>query len=214
MLYHSKENKSSILGILENALNKVQFQYLEQEYSQISRHLQRPERVFVAELYHQLRTLQDSENGDLNKLHYNVDIPKERLVRNQNHCHPIVPLKRISPDIILHKNQNDKSHLNQLLVCEVKMEGASYKNIEKDLRKLIFYKSKPLQYQNAVFIYTGSENTIKNFLSQFKNNLKSRENFLSCLTEYNIIFAIPKEKKKETNCFEWSLYYVNNKATS
>jgi len=53
-------------------------------------------------------------------------------------CFPKKSFKSISPDLVLHKGQSDNETENQVLVCEVKMEGAYKKTIERDLRKLVF----------------------------------------------------------------------------
>ena len=158
------------IEILIKALNSVAISYTKFEYERVANKIQRPERVFNAELYHQLRKLQETnflsdgvlvhqepnKQGDFltNNFSFNVETNKEVTFLNprQIPCLPNVNYKRLSPDIVLHKNQNNSEQANQRLICEIKMEGASWGSIKKDFDKLLFYKLSRLQFQNAVFI--------------------------------------------------------------
>lgn len=212
------QNQTTILKILKEAINSINGNYIVQPYPMLVRQkLQRPERVFVAELYHQLRLFQHNNNPNLNnecdfhveltkinfdEFQFNIELNKTNFDISKLNCINFVP-KRISPDIVLHKSQDDSTPKNQILVCEVKMDGAKKNSIIKDLNKLIFYKVSRLQFQNAVFIYTGEHKRIETLLNQIQNsNLNT--NLIKCLKKHNIIFCLRKDLKPKT----WELYKI------
>ncbi len=156
-------------------------------------YIQKPERVFVAELYHQLRNRQIDFN--FGKLYFNVDINKRRSMVLNEPCFPETPFKKISPDIVLHNGQSNTA--DQKLVCEVKMDGTSWRSMDKDLRKLIFYKLDVLNFKNTVFIFTGNITTIENYLGRYERTLDA-VSLIDCLHKHCILFAIPKKKGEKT----------------
>jgi hypothetical protein len=204
MLDELNENQlNPVLEMLKKALNGVENQYIEQHYvNPHVNYIQKPERVFVAELYHQLRTIQNAHN--FGNLYFNVDLNKRRSMPLNEPCFPENPFKKISPDIVLHNGQSNT--LNQKLVCEVKMEGISWKSMEKDLRKLIFYKLDALEFENAVFIFTGSKALIENYLDRIVR-VQGLDSLIDCLHKHCILFALPKSK--ENNTYQWGIYAID-----
>lgn len=194
---------NDVLKMLKEALNAVENQYIAQHYVNPNvNYIQKPERVFVAELYHQLRTIQNAHN--FGNLYFNVDLNKRRSMPLNEPCFPETPFKKISPDIVLHNGQSNT--LNQKLVCEVKMEGTSWKSMEKDLRKLIFYKLDALEFENAVFIFTGNKASIVNYLDRIVR-VQGFGSLIDCLHKHGILFALPKSK--ESNPYQWGIYAID-----
>jgi hypothetical protein len=72
-----------------------------------------------------LRTIQNAHN--FGNLYFNVDINKRRSMYLNETCFPETPFRKISPDIVLHNGQSNTA--NQKLVCEVKMEGTSWRSM-------------------------------------------------------------------------------------
>ena len=208
--YQTTEN-DEVLQFLKKALNNVRVDYMIQNYGNIATGIQKPERIFVAELYHQLRILQEQnlEIDFFKNLSFHQEPNKQgSFVMPHNKCLPKKPIKRISPDLVLHKSQNNFSPENQLLVCEVKMEDATANNVDKDLRKLIFYKTSRLRFQHNVFIYTGSKLSIENFLLERLplENYRNNHSLVKCLERNKILFALPI--KKNEDLFEWEIFFV------
>ena len=207
MLQEKFPNGAEVLLI--KALNNVAPQYLKIRYNNIRGGFQKPERVFNAELYHKLRKIQENsfdyeeiiihQEITKQKLHFHLDIVK--LPNNEadfpciGHYRP----RKISPDIVFHGGQNNTD--NQLLVAEIKMEGTSWLNIIKDFQKLMFYKLSRLQFQNAVFIYTGTKEDLEDIF--FSLHLS----FLECLQKNKIIIVLPFSKNKQN--YEWKAYQIN-----
>ena len=65
-----KHNLNSVEKLLLCALNNVHSGYLLMSYDRVTRGFQRPERAFNAELYHQLRKIQDDDPNNFDfKIH-------------------------------------------------------------------------------------------------------------------------------------------------
>lgn len=208
--YQIREN-DEVLEFLKKALNNVRVDYMIQNYRNIGTGIQKPERIFVAELYHQLRVLQEQnvEIDFLRNLSFHQE-PNKQGYFNMPHspCLPKKTINRISPDLVLHKSQNNSEAQNQLMVCEVKMEGATRENIDKDLRKLVFYKMSRLRFKHSIFIYTGSKLSIEHFLLERLplENYRNNHSLVKCLEENKILFALPINKKDDY--FEWKIFSV------
>ncbi len=169
---------SAIIEILKLALDNVTNDYIKVEYSNVNANNgnQKPERVFVAELYHQLRMFQedcDCKNkkakfkglGILNNLTFNVEPLKQRRLLVNDEIIDSYKFNRVIPDLILHHSQNDKKSNNQQLVCEVKSSYyITIENFKKDLAKLFLFKSRRFNYQNACFIFLGSKEELCKYL--------------------------------------------------
>jgi hypothetical protein len=192
---------------LITGLNQVEQEYLKMRYDKNISGFQKPERVFNAELYHQLRKLQENI-GSYNNLKIHPELVKNpfklhlELIKNpSNNSRNILCIgdfvpKRISPDIVFHDGQNNLN--NQLLVAELKMEGASVTNIIKDFQKLLFYKLSYLEFKNAVFIYTGLKSSLEE-----KLKLGLTNQMVECLITNNIVIAL---QEKQNNNPNWNIY--------
>ena len=198
--YKAKNEK--VLSDLILALGAIKINFIKQNYDRIGTKVQKPERYFTAELYHQLRMLQ-RKNGVDENLNYQIETVKVNYKNTKtNNCLNLKDFNRISPDLILHKSQNDKQRGNQQLVCEIKMEGAIPCKIIKDYQKLLYYKLSELNFKNSIFIYTGSVKTI--------NEILLNENTLcSCIQKHNII-TITLEENLEDNIPNWKIHTINN----
>lgn len=204
MLNEYEFNDNNALKMLKTALEEVEEQYISQIYPRIRRGVQHPERAFVAELYHQLRKLQELPNSEYENLTFHCDLGK-RNYRVDNTCLKIQfpPDKSLHPDIVLHNSQNNKKE--QILVCEVKMAFAlTEKKLFKDLNKLLYYKLSDLNFQNAVFIYTGSKESIDHIIENWERDEVMNNDLVKCLCKHDILFAL--SEKKTTR--EWRFYKV------
>jgi hypothetical protein len=206
---------NEVLLMLQKALNNVEIQYISQEYLRLARNrIQRPERVFVAELYHQLRKLQESTdniyNTTIRDLVFHCEIGKINYAVNEP-CLNDFSNNRTVPDLVLHKSQDNKSPQNQQLVCEVKSDyNLSEKSFIKDLKKLLYYKLSDLRFQNAVFIYTGEKNKIDELLARYKFETND-SNIINCLCKNEIRFAL-RSNQIGNNTFDWKIYQVDCKS--
>jgi hypothetical protein len=174
-----------------------------QNYNRNINYIQKPERDFVAETYHQLRKLQESCSV-LEHLSFHVDINKEiRHSQIDSQCIGAdFNRNRLSPDIVFHLSQNDATQQNQKLICEFKMSNARSTLIIKDLEKLIFYKKSRLQFQNAVFVFCGNSSTFEQKLTGITNEM------LRCLFDNQIVVILQKDKKT-SNFHNWQPYVFN-----
>ena len=170
------------LEFLLKGLNQVHYEYMQISYDHVERGHQRPEASFVAELYHQLRILQKKSPFVELKLH--VDLTKQQLGINSptDKCLGNFNPNRLRPDLVLHGGQNDND--SQILISEVKMDGATEGSILNDLQKLIFYKVSRLKFKNAVFIFSGTKEQLEGILVNLCSN-----QFSECLKEHKILFA-------------------------
>lgn len=197
------QTENQEINTLIKALNNVDESYMIQNYDRNRNYYQKPERVFVAETYHQLRKLQ--ENGFiLEHLSFHIDINKDiRHSQIDSQCIGVdFNRNSLSPDIVFHLSQNDTNPQNQKLICEFKMSITQRTSIIKDLEKLIFYKESRLKFQNAVFVFCGNSSTFEQKLKGIPNEM------LHCLIKNNIIVILQKEQI--TNNFHNWLPYIFN----
>jgi hypothetical protein len=202
-------NLNSAEELLLESLRNVSSEYLKHDYRNVKQGFQRPERLFNAELYHQLRLIQ--ENGFTNfKIHTELNKRPLRLHSNitkRPHKPEKIPCidnyfpPSIEPDIVFHAGPNNLK--NQLLVAEIKMEGAYYLDILKDLNKLLYYKLSYLKYKNAVFIYTGYKSSFEAKLEKHLYN-----EMIQCLIKNNIVVALRSKTDKKTG---WEIYEFDKK---
>lgn len=218
------ENNQEISFLIQ-ALNTVKKSYTIFDYERVILKIQRPERVFTAELYHQLRKLQEASilnqfdvNQEVTKMvgfsindyTINAEPNKQSFSTNNqlNPCIETINYKRLSPDIVLHKNQNNSERANQILICEIKMSGSSHSNIYKDFKKLLFYKLSRLQFQNAVFIYTGTKESLWNIIEGLNYTTLENKSLFKCLKKHKIIFVVPEKSKKSKEYYHWEAYGI------
>lgn len=197
--YQIPEN-DEVLKCLVNSLNKVSINFYEMNYGNVSKGVQKLENCFTAELYHQLRRLQDCE-GKLRGLKFNMDInkvPNNNENQNRIECIDYYQPKSIRPDLVLHSDQSNV--YNQALICEIKMDTTTPQAIIKDLKKLLYYKLSYLHFKEVVFIYVGDRTKLESIL---QNRLKIQ--FKKCLNTHNVLFAL-----KDINNNEWALYKLEN----
>ncbi len=192
-----KHNLNSVEKLLLCALNNVHSGYLVISYDRVARGFQRPERAFNAELYHQLRKIQDDDPNNFDfKIHqelfkypnsFNLElnsIPEDKKIIP---CIGNYNPNKISPDIVFHNRQNDL--VNQLLVAEIKMKGCSTSKIIKDFEKLLFYKLSYLSFENAILIYSGTKEDLDSKIQDFDDGL------LSCLADNKIVVVTISNNK-------------------
>ena len=192
-----KISKASILEVLGLALKKVKDDYIKISYQHVVRNLQKPERVFVAELYHQLRCIQESGKyaSLLGELKFNVEINKQGRLGDLDEFILNYNISKVIPDLVLHHSQNNNDHEKQLLACEVKSSYyITQRNFEKDLVKLLLYKSSRFNYQNACFIFMGTKEELCKYLMQLSPD------FFIKLERNKIIFITYENEKT------WSFY--------
>jgi hypothetical protein len=70
------------------------------------------------------------------------------------------------------------------------------------LRKLIFYKLDALEFENAVFIFTGNKASIENYLDRIVR-VQGLDSLIDCLNKHCILFAIPDKT------YNWSIYAID-----
>lgn len=207
-MLHHKENINDVESLVLEALKKVDEDYMTINYNMII-NKQKPERLFNAELYHQLRVRQ-SEFNNYPSLKFHIDLNKVSANRNHSDltCIEHYTPKNFSPDLIIHNSQNDLE--NQLFIAEIKMDGASTNKIIKDLTKLLYYKTSFLKFKNAAFIYTGSLQSLEVKLEsilEFDN-----KDFIRCLINQEIVFYCResfKNKKPEEKA--WNVFNLKLK---
>jgi hypothetical protein len=203
-----KYNLNSVEKLLLCALKNVHSDYLLMSYDRVARGIQRPERAFNAELYHQLRKIQEDVQNNFDfQIHqelfkyrssFNLELNNIPEEKKNIPCIGSYNPNKISPDIVFHNRQNDL--LNQLLVAEIKMKGCSTGKIIKDFEKLLFYKLSYLSFKNAILIYSGSKEDLDIKIQDFADGL------LGCLADNKIVVATISNNK-------WALfefYKINN----
>lgn len=149
-------NQNGVFAILNKAISKIkENEYVKIDYGRVERGSQKPERAFVAELYHQLRCIQESNKHPILKdLKFNVEINKQGDLITGLKFIDNYKIKRVVPDLILHYHQNNANSKMQQLVCEVKSSYCITKvNFEKDLVKLLLYKKSRLKFQNSFHFF-------------------------------------------------------------
>ena len=197
MLYEKNTNQlSEAERLLLKALKNVKSRYLAHTYfRQRTFNLQRIESIFSHELYHQLRLLQNEENI-LKNLRIDFDLPKHHYQIQNINCLNGFENKFFKPDLSIHKGQNNFG--KQLLVGEIKMEGVDIASLLLDLQKLIYYKISQLNFENAVFIYTGNKSDLESKLTVCLSF-----EMLQCLIKNKIVVALREEDSKKSF---WKIY--------
>lgn len=130
--------------------------------------LQKTERVFAYELYHQFRTL-TADRPEYYELRFDGELTKTAYSNELNNCGCLIQAdfnseRFFSPDLVLHLKQADRS--NQALIVEIKTKDANKADIANDIIKLNYY-IEHLGFRQAVFI---SVNTV---FDSIKGKIKS-----------------------------------------
>jgi hypothetical protein len=205
-----KLNANCAEAILLGALNNVQNLYMRHSYNRVTLGYQRIESLFSHEIYHQLRLYQDPRNqlphccdrDQLKDIVYHMALPKGIYQVENCPCVENINLKRIIPDVVFHGGQNNMK--NQLLIGEIKMKGANFNLIVKDLQKLIYYKISKLKFENAVLIYSGDKSDLEEKLT-----LGLSTQMLNCLISNKIVVAL--STKATTNQRKiWKIFKFEN----
>ena len=123
---------------------------------------QKTERVFSYELYHQFRLLMNSNeynneirlDGEIGKrLHGNTVRDCGVIISNFNFNSTQI---HFSPDLVIHKGQNDRQEINQKAIVEIKTKDVSNAELTKTILKLNHY-IRVLHFQYAVFITVNTD---------------------------------------------------------
>jgi hypothetical protein len=170
------------------ACKRVAPQYAKWRYQSVH-DFQQIERVFAYELYHQIRLIMLNNQIKYNLLQLNGEISKVDRFLNFSDCgytgeDPEVTQKldnylRVSPDIVLHKDQNDRDFAFQKVIIEVKTGDDTTAKDIYDIIKLLNYVEQ-LNFENAIFVAVNKNhlrlcNTIR---ASFSN--ADRESFSKC----------------------------------
>lgn len=187
-------------------LNGVETEFMRFEYVYVNDGYQYPERVFNAELYHQLRKCQEFGNVHDVKIHQDITKHPLKLHMEPNKityrrikkipCIGDYIPTRISPDIVFHGGPMNRKR--QKLVAEIKMEKPDPTKVLRDLQKLLFYKISDLKFENAVFIFTGKKEDLEDLLVTWLSR-----GMLDCLIQHQIVVALNGKGK---NKIDWSIY--------
>jgi hypothetical protein len=125
----------SIKRNLDGMLNNIKDEKVKKEIEKLS--LKYQERTFCYELYHQLRLLQDEEDGPFNEkdILIHAEIRKDSLLTEVYKEWKMEELdKEYIPDFIFH---DDMDHTKQRLIVEVKTSPKdSIHNYRSDLNKI------------------------------------------------------------------------------
>ena len=151
---------------LGEAIIRVEEKYCKWAYDSNANRIQKIERVFAYELYHQLRLLSicdikyqnlriDGEIGK--KIQYNSPIETCGFeIENLNKM-------SLLPDLVIHNGQNNREKEDQKIIIEIKTRNLSDENeLKKTLLKLNHYL-RVLDFQYAIFL---SVNTNYNELKE------------------------------------------------
>jgi hypothetical protein len=147
------------LNDLVNSILNVDNEYCNWEARHIA--LQKSERVFAYELYHQFKSLTINKTEYLNT-RFDGEIGKQ-IYQVADNCGTHINTNQLdySPDLVLHKSQTDSNEENQKLIVEIKARNISDEDLAKDIIKLNHYVSS-LNFQYAIFISVNTnERTIK-----------------------------------------------------
>lgn len=151
--------------------------------------IQKTERVFAYELYYQFRLLMNKNKSYLN-IRFDGEIGKQRHERvdgcgltfsnfNTNQIH-------FSPDLVIHKNQNNSDVKNQKAVIEIKTKDIGHDELIRTIVKLTHY-IRVFNFQYAIFITVNTEfNEIVTKLNRSLHNAKD----LDCNEKFNRIIVM------------------------
>ena len=137
------------LNDLAEAVIRVDESYCNWEARHIV--LQKSERVFAYELYHQLKLLTIGHSR-YDNVRFDGEIGKQ-ISQHAHNCGYNINTNQLdySPDLVLHKSQTDNQTNNQKLIVEIKARNVTDDDMAKDIIKLNHYIS-ALNFQYAIFI--------------------------------------------------------------
>lgn len=148
------------------------------------------EEKYKLELYHQLRKIKELE-----KFRLEGEIQKLLTPQTNNHLTDSInklKIKRVKPDIIIHKSQFDNLPINQKLALEIKVGKPNQHRFNRDLLKLMIYKE-DLRFQNSVFFIVNC--SIPFIEKRFNNYINS--SFFISKKSHRIKLFIKENYEKE-----------------
>lgn len=172
------------LNDLGRAVSLVDQKYCNWEAKHIT--VQKSERVFAYELYHQFRVL-TINNEEYSNIQFNGEIGKQ-IFQRADDCGTGIDTHQLNfaPDLVLHKGQRDSLEQNQKLVIEIKARNISDDKLAKDILKLNHYID-ALNFQYGIFITVNTDEQV------IKEKLKrkfSREATLSRESNFKGLFIL------------------------
>jgi len=161
--------------------------------------IQKTERVFAYELYHQLKLIATIKKTQYDGIKFNGEIGKKILQDiTQLGTGFTVKQKNFSPDLVLHKGQIDKQSDNQKLIIEIKTNNTTDEKITKDIIKL-YYGIENLNFQFGVFISVNTDfDILKQKLKRLFKIEQVQPNQLDNLKRIHIINFISRQLTCET----------------
>ena len=133
--------------------------------------LQKTERVFAYELYHQFK-IHISGRPEYQNLRFDGELTKD-VYHSINNCGCSIQdnfelSRNFSPDLVLHNGQSNR--ISQKLIVEIKTKAASPKAIANDIIKLNHF-IQHLGFQHAAFISVNTQfDELKNKLRELFSN--------------------------------------------
>jgi len=171
----------SFLNDLSEAIIRVEEKYCFWD-GQHEDHIQKIERVFCYELYHQYRLLTACKNQN-NDFRIDGEIVKQLDVRPIDLLGTNINIKQeqkqFSPDLVVHLGQSYQNVENQKLIIEVKTRKVDNDELGVTILKLNHYIN-VLNFQYAAFISVNTDfNTVVLQLREiFSHNNVRNENFM------------------------------------
>jgi hypothetical protein len=126
--------------------------------------IQKTERVFAYELYHQFRLLM-SQNKSYENIRFDGEVGKQQHVKIDDYGLTLSNFNpqqiHFSPDLVIHKGQDYNDIKNQMVIVEIKTKRVNRNELLKTFLKLIHY-IRAFNFQYAVFLTVNTEfNEIK-----------------------------------------------------
>lgn len=183
------------LNDLGTSIHMVNNSYCNWEARHIT--LQKSERVFAYELYHQFKTL-TRNNPEYIDIRFDGEIGKQIYLQPDN-CGTLINTNQLdyTPDFVLHKSQTDSTEWNQKLIVEIKARNVTDNDLSKDIIKLNHYIS-ALNFQYSVFISVNTSEQIiqeklkRIFSAQTVNRLEENFKRIIIVNYRNRILAIDR----------------------
>lgn len=159
---------------LTNIINSIEKRYfftqnpLIRNSKSVNYSVSRPnlEEKFKLELYHQIRI-----SNKFNDFMVEGEIQKQIITNSLiQETQKRLGLKRVKPDLLIHKSQSDNNPKNQILALELKVGNPKQIYFDKDLFKLMIYKS-DLKFKNVVFLIVNcKEHLVRKKLENYKKS--------------------------------------------
>ena len=166
--FKNDDDKLQYLKLLTEALMEIENKFCEVPYHG---RIQRLERVFAYELYHQFRIIMKNKSDEFEGLRFDGEIVKDNR-KPYNYLWLEHAFEFFQPDMVLHKNQLDWNRENQKIILEIKPPKCSVEDFEKDLIKLYNYIY-GFNFQVGAFVtFNEDENKILKRVSDIADKVK------------------------------------------